>query len=491
MGWMVSEKWWLLFLLTCICIPTWGEDQMVPLSPQDRMRLDHAFTLTVPWAPRLTQPIDGRPVILGAVLFDGTGNDRLNVPRDERETVIAHIYDRLLGNPSLSFLDYYSGVGTEPQRVKALFDAATGYTLKRGVEKAVDKVIAGINAARERDPDVDVRLLVAGFSRGAAAARDFMNVLELRWRAQGHAGTPPRFYALIFDTVATGQREKLSLQVPVSADLFYHFVSLDERRIYFEPVLDISEDAVPDRIVTILVPGVHSDVGTSYPAGVGSEYLANIDALLSGVGLLPQQCFHVSGDARAQGKNDSRWMLERLRGIGAPNTKDTPMSRSAFYVHADPVPSDYWSGWNARMQSLEFNDQIAILRCTSRSEKWMPEFRITHRGGSFEVISLPPFNLPSARILVENGHHFLTYSLDGTTLSKVPVDTSVLKGIPEGHSAKLSLAEVEDSDGGENFWWFVDDVRTQRIDGTFHAREQIGQVPHQAQPSKERPDWPH
>lgn len=485
MGWMVDGKWWLLFLLTCICIPTWAENQMAPLSPQDRVRLDQAFTLTVPWTPRLTQSIDGRPVILGAVLFDGTSNDRLNVPHDERETVVAHIYDRLKGNASLSFLDYYPGVGTESQHVKALFDAATGYTLKRGAEQAVDEVIAGIDTARERDPDADVRLLVAGFSRGGAAARHFMNVLELRWRTQGHAGSPPRFYALIFDTVATGQREKLSLQVPVSADLFYHFVSIDERRMYFEPVLDISEDSVSGRVVTIPVPGVHSDVGTSYLAGVGSEYLANIDALLSGMGLLPQQCFHVSGDARAQGKNDSRWMLERLRGIGAPNTKEAPVSRPAFYVHVSPVPSDFWSGWNARMQSLEFNEQFSILRCTSRSEKWMPEFKVTRGAGGFEVISLPPFNLPSARILVENGRHFLTYTLDGTTLSKMPVDTSVLEGIPEDHSARLSLAVMEDSDGGENFWWFVDDVRAQRIDGTFRVGKQSSPVSDQAQRLKD------
>ncbi|MGB8421592.1 MAG: DUF2235 domain-containing protein [Paraburkholderia sp.] len=481
MGWRANGKWWLVFLLACTCAPTWAEDHMVPLSPQDRVRLDQTFILKIPWTPRLTQSMDGRPVILGVVLFDGTNNDRLNVPSDERQTVVAHIYDRLKGNSSLNFLYYYRGVGTQPQRLKALFDAAIGYTLKSGAEHAVDEVIADIDTAREQKPDADVRLLVSGFSRGGAAARHFMNVLEQRWRAQGHAGSPPRFYALIFDTVPTGQRERLSLQVPVSTDLFYHFVSIDERRIYFKPVLDISQDSVPDRIVTIPVPGVHSDVGTSYVAGVGSEYLANIDALLSGMGLLPQQCFGVRGDARAQGKNDSRWMLERLRGIGAPDTKEAPASRTAFYVHAVPVPSDFWSSWNARMQSLEFNEQFSTLRCTSRSEKWLPEFTVTHMAEGFNVISLPPFNLPSARILVENGRHFLTYTLDGSRLSKLQVDTSLLDSIAEGRSAKLSLAVVEDSDGGESFWWFLDNVRAQRIDGTYHSGKQPSPLPDQAQ----------
>ncbi|WP_406867732.1 hypothetical protein [Paraburkholderia fungorum] len=56
----------------------------------------------IPWSPQLLQPIDGRPVILGAVLFDGTNNDRLNVPVGERKTVVAHIHDELENNPSMA-----------------------------------------------------------------------------------------------------------------------------------------------------------------------------------------------------------------------------------------------------------------------------------------------------------------------------------------------------------------------------------------------------
>lgn len=444
---------------------------MVPLSPQDRALLGQAFPLGIHWTPQLAKRIGDRPVILGAVLFDGTANDRLNVSDGERETVVGHIYDQLERNQSLSFLAYYPGVGTQSNPLLAISDAITGYTLPHGVERAVDRTLQEIEKARSRQPNADVRLLISGFSRGAAAARHFMNSLEKRWADEGHEGAPPRFYALVFDTVATGQQSNLQLQVPVSADLFYHFVSMDERRTLFPPILDVSLDREPDRIVTIMVPGVHSDVGGSYVSGVGSEYLASIDALLSAMGLLAQQCFSAVVDARAEGKNDSRWMIERMRGIGAPNTVNAPALRKTGFVQATLVPNEYWSKWTARMYELQFTNQLSISRCVNRNEMLMPEFKVTRIGKDFQLASLPPISLPSARIVEENGRHFLTYTLDGTTLSKVEIHKSVLDGVPENRSATLSLGVVRNHVGGTRFWWFLDNVRMWQIDGTFYERE--------------------
>jgi hypothetical protein len=468
MGCFLGKGCWFAVLMTCVCLTGCAENDRVPLSPRDRDRLDLGFSAGISWTPRLTQKIDGRLVILGVVLFDGTENNRLNVPADERETIVGHIDRKLRGNQSLAFLDYYPGVGTETQPIKAAVDAATGYTIKGVVNQAVDKTILKIDAARQEKPDADVRLFVAGFSRGGAAARHFMNVLAQRWRMPGHIGSSPRFYALIFDTVATGQRTQLMLQVPTSADIFYHFVSIDERRILFKPVIDVSQDPAPGRIVTARMPGVHSDIGTSYTKGVGSEYMANVDALLASMELIPQQCFVVDGDARAEGKNDSRWVLERFLGIGAPNTPEEPESRSVVYVKAEPVPEDFWPGWQARMLALQLKDQISILRCTSRQEVWMPEFNVSRiKDDSFEVHSLPPFNLPSARIVDEDGHHFMTYIMDGTTLSRISISKSLLDGITSDRSVRLSLSVEMDADGGEHFWWFLNDVRVEEVAGTF------------------------
>ncbi|MFL9885148.1 DUF2235 domain-containing protein [Paraburkholderia agricolaris] len=416
----------------------------------------------IPWSPQLLQSIDGRPVILGAVLFDGTNNDRLNVPVGERKTVVAHIHDELENNRSMAFIEYLPGVGTEAQPVVAATDAALAYTLKAGAEEKVSRVLARIDQARQRNPDADVRLLVSGFSRGSAAARHFMNTLEARWEAENHAGTPPRFYALIFDTVPTGQRETLSLQVPVSADLFYHFVSLDERRFLFHPVLDISEDAQPGRIVTIALPGVHSDIGTSYIDGVGTEYMANVDALLISMGLLQGPCVDVEGDARAQGKNDSRWLLEEALRVGAPNTKDSPAERTVTYARSALLPNDFWPDWQNRMESLEFHNQVSGVRCVRRTGLSMPDFRATRLGTDIILTPDGSSGFDNPKIIWESGHYFVTFTFRGAAPSKVIIDKSVLDRITE-RSSSLNLGIVQNRDKRATFWWFLDNTRVQLI----------------------------
>lgn len=343
-----------------------------------------------------------------------------------------------------------------------MIDAAIGYTLVEVAERAVDKAIEAIEAQLQPDKEVDIRLFVSGFSRGGATARHFMNVFEQRWRERDRGSRIPRLYALVFDTVATGQRENLLLQVPVTTDLFYHFVSMAERRLLFSPIIDIERGPLGGRILTVAIPGAHSDVGASYVGGVGSEYLANIDALLASMGLIAQQCFSVNGDARAQGKNDSRWLIDLLRGVGAPDTSGDPGAREVFLVRAATVPDNFPSGWEARMMALEFNGQFSTPRCTSRRELWLPEFTITRHPEGFKVVSLPPINLPSARIQTDDGSYFLTYTFDGARYSRIEIPMSVLDRVSVKGRATLSLSIVEDDDGGYRFWWFLDGERVDR-----------------------------
>ncbi|WP_084402595.1 DUF2235 domain-containing protein [Cupriavidus sp. amp6] len=349
-------------VLSGVCGQALAENNRVPLAPQDRLVLQQAFS-KIHWTPQIGKSIDGRPVVLGAVLFDGTENDRLHVPNGERQTVVGHIHDRLQTNNSLDFLKYYAGVGTQSNPLVAYADAAIGFSLRSRVDRALDDVLREISRAQENRPDADVRLFISGFSRGGAAARHFMNLLEKRWAVEKRGGPSPRIYALVFDTVATGQRRKLDLQVPQSADLFYHFVSLDERRIAFPPIVDVSKDLEPDRIVTITIPGAHSDVGGSYASGIGTEYLANIDSLLAAMGLIPFQCFSTGDDPRAKGKNDSRWLIDKMLGIGAPNTVDARASRKIELVESTPVPIDFGGDWVARMRELQYTNGLSIARC--------------------------------------------------------------------------------------------------------------------------------
>lgn len=458
----------LVVVLVGASLASASEDLRVPLSPSDRAQLDKAFALEIPWTPQLLKSLDGRPVLFGVMLFDGTRNDRLKVPVGERETVVAHLRDDMVDNRSVDFLQYYRGTGTQSDWFIATVDAMDGYTMNRVAVRAVDEAIEGIDKSGKLTPDTDVRILVSGFSRGSATARHFMNLFEERWQAEHRPGTP-RFYALIFDTVATGQRTKLELQVPASADLFYHFVSLDERRMLFKPVLDIPEDGTQGRVVTLPMPGVHSDIGASYALGVGSEYTANVDAILSAMGLLPPGSFTVNGDARAQGKNDSRWFIERLQGIGSPNTESAQDPRTAFFVHAAPVPVGFASDWRQRMLDLEFNGAFSNPRSINRTELEPPTFVVTRSGNDFNVVGSSLGKSVPAEVVLENQRYFIQYRLDQGSPSKVEIARATLDRIANGGSGTLSLGLVENGDGSEmRVWWFLGNERVQEIEGTFH-----------------------
>ncbi|WP_265001244.1 DUF2235 domain-containing protein [Komagataeibacter saccharivorans] len=444
-----------------------SSNKAVPLSPDDYAQLDTPLPIT--WTPILTKTIDHRPVILGTILFDGTGNDRFHMSGELHETIEGHLYDKL-NILKIPIFHYYAGAGTEPNKFRSLMDEARGDSVKDTAEKAAKKVISEITKFREQQPNADVRLLVSGFSRGAAAARHFMNIVEQHWDEQGKTGDSPTFYALIFDTVSTGQTKNLLLQVPVRADIFYHFVSEDERRIFFDLILDNPSNDGDGRVVTIKRPGVHSDIGASYNAGIGAEYVAYTNALLSGMGLIAPQCYEVAGDARSEGKNDSRWLIERAIGIGAPNTLNTPKYRNAKVVPISPMSENYRRQWKKRIFTLQFEGNLSNIVCVKENHLDILRFIVKHSQNKFEIFSRPPFLLPTVKIQHNDMGYLLTYYADGVTQSRIGIPVDLLDSIPEGHSIHLDLGIVIDKNNRAHFWWFVNNVRMQEVDEQFYVK---------------------
>lgn len=442
-------------------------NKAVPLSPDDNAQLDTPLPIT--WTPILTKTIDHRPVILGAILFDGTGNDRLHMSREAHETIEGHLYDEL-NILKMPIFHYCAGAGTEPSKFRSLIDGALGDSVKDTAEKAAKKVISEITTLRERQPNADVRLLVSGFSRGAAAARHFMNIVEQHWDEQGRTGDSPTFYALIFDTVSTGQTNNLLLQVPVRADIFYHFVSEDERRIFFDLILDNPPNDVDGRVITLKWPGVHSDIGASYNTGIGAEYVAYTDALLSGMGLIAPGCYEVAGDVRSEGKNDSRWLLERAIGIGAPNTLNAPKYRNTKLVPISSMPETYRQQWKSRILALQFEGNLSNIVCVKEHHLGMLHFIVKRSRNNFEILSLPPLLLPTAKIQHNDTDYLLTYYADGVTQSRIGIPAYDLDSIPEGHSIHLDLGIIIDNNNRAHFWWFVNNVRAQEVVEKFYAK---------------------
>jgi hypothetical protein len=253
------------------------------------------------------------------IFFDGTGNNKNDTDKSKPSNV-ARLWDayREDGDPASEFRKVYvRGVGTgrvSPEDMELDNDWVLGAGFGQGgllrIEYALDKLRAhleGFRSEHRKRPE-KVVLDVFGFSRGAALARHFVNVIG---RNTSHrmktAGSSPvrietfdpkpeiRFLGL-FDTVASFLVPGCDVDAGYcfhvdnsKARFIYHLVSEDEIRQNFDlqtvhsnsgsPAETIPESQGP-WMVEEAVPGVHSDVGGGYADSRehenGNNHLARI-----------------------------------------------------------------------------------------------------------------------------------------------------------------------------------------------------------------------
>ncbi|KPM83003.1 T6SS phospholipase effector Tle1-like catalytic domain-containing protein [Pseudoalteromonas lipolytica] len=208
--------------------------------------------------------------------FDGTGSE----PRDAEQFSAAHFKEdasisnilklhllfggALNSEPAtpfpaqLSF--YYQGIGTQGSRFRRLFNQALA---PRG-----DDVASILNRAMgdfKSYYNVGDKILLTGFSRGAALARRFAKCLEPL--------ISDDVYLCVFDTVASIGFSKVTKATRGAEHVIFenytlasnikaalHCVALDEKRRAFEPTLINSAPHVQE----IWFAGAHSDVGGGY-----------------------------------------------------------------------------------------------------------------------------------------------------------------------------------------------------------------------------------
>ena len=225
--------------------------------------------------------------------FDGTGNeprDAAGFKEDESVSNVLKLHvlmgggleeDRsetrtARGDPQETF--YYNGIGT---REEGETIPLVGSLISR-MKKAINSALAPswgdarriLNQAAEdlkaSGPTTDDRIVVFGFSRGAALARKFASrTLET------DPGLQVAFLG-VFDTVAAMDGVHTKGE-EISSDVVFengtldprvrravHIVSLDEDRIAFEPTLINRDEENPGRITEVWFPGVHSDIGGGY-----------------------------------------------------------------------------------------------------------------------------------------------------------------------------------------------------------------------------------
>jgi hypothetical protein len=330
-----------IFIL-CGCSAFSG-NRPVAITETDRRKIKESAKLPF-HIPLITHELSGKPVKIYKIAFDGTMNDKNRVPHDERKSIVAHIFDQIGGC-------YYRGPGMQNRYLRNPIDAATGYSSSDIAQEAKKDFFEQVEQWLKEEHNTEIRLFVTGFSRGAVIARHFMNLVEQDWQAK----TPRKeylysdlyFYALLFDTVATGQETTLQLSLPASLDYLIHIVAQDEPRRLFrhvidEEYIDPNSPAVEyyktdffgiSRINNIELPGSHSDIGATYQTGIGSTYRDQTEQILYQMGLLQKNVWRSNYDPFVQGKHDSRGWLAKMLGRPAPNSEQ-PVNRQSICVQA-------------------------------------------------------------------------------------------------------------------------------------------------------------
>jgi uncharacterized protein (DUF2235 family) len=242
--------------------------------------------------------------------FDGTWNKERDAGEYGKNTNVVRLKELYTGTKF-----FYKGVGTRHGRLGKLFGGAFGVGGRDRIEDAIKDLAAQLAAG---DEHIDI----IGFSRGAALAVHFANVVAegVSVMRAGRAETmrPPIRFLGLWDVVAAfgipidlGIRfSRINLgykfALPSNVQRCFHALALDERRQTFRPTRLANGYEVWFR-------GVHSDVGG------GNENRALNDIAL-------------------------RWMLSKALKVGLPLAADCIGSSctradagAAIGVNRDPI----------------------------------------------------------------------------------------------------------------------------------------------------------
>jgi hypothetical protein len=218
--------------------------------------------------------------------FEGEGsyeNGYTNVVKLER-----HIdTDNPPADYQLMLKSYIEGPGTQEKKGDKMFGYAIGTGVsgvKNKVEKGVLDVVKKVSANHlEKGVMIEkLTLDTFGFSRGAAAARNFIHeaLLEANSVAQQlkdkgyQVGKVEVCFAGLYDTVSShglsfsDDTRALNLDAVSHAKKVIHLVAADEHRENFSLTTIKSADGKGREIY---LPGVHSDVGGSYRDGASED----------------------------------------------------------------------------------------------------------------------------------------------------------------------------------------------------------------------------
>ena len=217
--------------------------------------------------------------------FDGTGNHKDNDERigDGSQTHIAELYKLYDNGENIVF--YERGVGTETlsqdkiDLVKAQKEEKTEFydtsemVLGLSAKERVNSMLSNISDKIDNnlEENIPIYIDVAGFSRGAASARDFVNELNTKYAAEIESGKIVIDNVILYDTVASigvanSGSDILNLNLGVnSANNITQLVAKDELRENFSLISLRDKDGnLQSNMKEIELLGVHSNIGGGY-----------------------------------------------------------------------------------------------------------------------------------------------------------------------------------------------------------------------------------
>ena len=225
--------------------------------------------------------------------FDGTGNEPADAGEFTEDESISNVLklhvlmggglrrdksDTKTPNEKRQVTHYYNGIGTREGDFPVPLLGRVIALVRRPINmifaptfgdagRILREALGDFEAAGYQPDD---KLVVFGFSRGAALARKFVSML-LAADAEREVS-----FLGVFDTVAAmngihRKGDKISSDVVFENGTLnarvkkaVHIVALDEDRVPFSPTLINRDPNDRARIVEVWFPGVHSDVGGGY-----------------------------------------------------------------------------------------------------------------------------------------------------------------------------------------------------------------------------------
>lgn len=212
------------------------------------------------------------------VFFDGTWNNRFLVGTDKLDSYHTNvdfmelIYSKDVDSSSGCNVhcgsEYIMGIGTDESGTDIRGGVTgTGPTgVYHRVNDSVERLMEKLDELSENKPQIEVLLDVFGFSRGAAAARYFCNLVTKEGKLDGVWGKPKIRFLGLYDCVGSiglpgdDQENNVDISTP-AAQHVVHITADDEIRKNFPLTL-------ASKGIRRQMPGAHADIGGAYHPGL-------------------------------------------------------------------------------------------------------------------------------------------------------------------------------------------------------------------------------